>query len=110
RVIETALAPDPKKRFATTGQMISALSEAIGLGPATVAEQGSKPAAKGFRLWMLIPAVAIFAVAAWFTPLRQKVVSSSAKPVAGSNTHADYLKAQNLLEHYYQLHKTEAAI
>ena len=96
----------PRSRRGGAGR----LSEAIGLGPATVAEPASKPAATGFRLWMLIPAAAILAVAAWFTPLRQRLVSSSAIPVAGSNAHADYLKAQNLLDHYYQLHKTEAAI
>ena len=34
RVVETAISPSPEKRFATAGQMIAALSDAIGVGTA----------------------------------------------------------------------------
>jgi len=114
RVVETALAPDPKNRFASAGQMIAALSESTGLGSAVISAEPAhtKPAAKSFRIRMWISAAAVLALVLWFTPLRQRLFHGSnfsASAGAGA-AHADYLKAQDLLDHYYQLHKTESAI
>ena len=56
RVVEPAISPAPEKRFASTGQMIAALSEAIGLGASTVpAPAIVKP--RRLRPWMFAPAV-----------------------------------------------------
>ena len=33
-VVETAIRPDPGKRFGSAGQLVAALSEAIGMGSA----------------------------------------------------------------------------
>ena len=59
RVVETATSPDVQKRFTSAGQMIAALSGAIGMGSG--AEVG-RPLTKWrfFRGWMLAPiAVAV---------------------------------------------------
>ncbi len=50
RVVETAISAAPEKRFASTGQMIAALSEAIGLGSERRSQPAASEAARRLRL------------------------------------------------------------
>lgn len=97
QTVETALAPDPKNRFQSAGQLIAALSECVS-GPVPVDRR--RPA---FRAWMTIPIAAVLALAVWLTPGTRRIFG-------GSNPHLDYIKGQNLLDHYYQPHNMENAI
>ena len=55
-VVETAISASPGERFPSTGRMIAALSEAIGLGaPAALVAATAKP--RGLRSWLLASAV-----------------------------------------------------
>jgi serine/threonine protein kinase/Tfp pilus assembly protein PilF len=107
RVIETALEPQPAKRYASAGQMLTALSEGLGMGsisrdPLTVVP--SKP--RRFRTWMLAPLVlAAAAGTAYFAPgVKNRL------PGAVSQSHRDYERARNLLDHYYQPHSLDRSI
>ncbi|HEY3823930.1 MAG TPA: tetratricopeptide repeat protein [Bryobacteraceae bacterium] len=111
-VVETALAADPARRFASAGQMIASLAEAAGLAPVTASQLAlaSPPQARRSRIWLLAPAVAVLAIAVWFTPLRYTLFPHLRIAVPGKDAHADYLKAQDLLDHYYQPRSMERAI
>jgi eukaryotic-like serine/threonine-protein kinase len=102
-VVETAIDRDPKKRYATAGQMVAALSGAIGMGITT-------PQRAPSRKWLLAPLLALVAMVAWFTPVRNLIVPNKAGGVAVAGAHADYLKAQDLLDHYYKPHNIENAV
>lgn len=111
-VIEKALEPDPKNRFATAGQMIAALSESVALTPAGA---GSHPIeverpARRAPLWLLGPAAAVLVLIGWLTPLRQMYDLGPARAIVGSTGHAEYLKAQNFLDRYYQPQSIEKAV
>lgn len=107
RVVETASHPDPAKRYKTTGQMVAALTEAIGLGPAPF--PNLSPSARPRRLWLWILAP-LAALALAFVPLRNAFVARQppAAPIAA--VHDDYRTAHDLLEHYYRPHAVESAI
>jgi eukaryotic-like serine/threonine-protein kinase len=108
RVVETAINASPEKRFASTGQMIAALSEAIGLGsPATLALAAAKP--RGLRSWMLAPVVV--AAALLLVVFERRAVpprADSRTPVAGQQE--DYRRAHDLLAHYYRPRALDTAI
>jgi Tfp pilus assembly protein PilF len=108
RVVETAISASPGKRFASTGQMIAALSEAIGLGsPAALAHAAAKP--RGLRSWMLAPVViagALLLVVVEWRAVRPR--ADSRAPVAGQQE--DYRRAHDLLAHYYRPQALETAI
>jgi len=109
RVVETAINPSPEKRFASTGQMIAALSEAIGLG-APAASAPASSGRRGFRTWMIAPiviaaALLLAAVIQW----RARTPGADIRtPVAG--VQADYRRAHDLLTHYYRPQALETAI
>ena len=108
RVVETAISASSGKRFSSTGQMIAALSEAIGLGaPAALVPAPAKP--RGLRSWLLAPVVIaaalLLAVFGWrAVPPR----AGSRAPVAGPQE--SYRRAHDLLAHYYRPQALEAAI
>ncbi len=108
RVVETALSTAPEKRFASTGWMIAALSEAVGLGSGPALPVAPvKP--RRLRPWMIAPvvaAVALLIVVAgrWTTRLR-----SDARPPTASQQD-DYRRAHDLLAHYYRPQALETAI
>ncbi len=108
RVVETAISASPAERFASTGRMIAALSEAIGLGsPAALAPSAARP--RRLRPWMLAPVViagALLAVAfvRWAAPTR-----GDASTPAGDEQ-ARYRRAHALLAHYYRPQALETAI
>ncbi len=110
-VIETALNRDPKKRYATAGQMIAALSGAIGMGPVSADEVIVAPAPKWprGRTWLLVPMLAVAALLLW-TPVRNYLMPGKFVNLSVAGAHAEYLKAQDLLDHYYKPHNIENAV
>ena len=107
RVVETALSATPEKRFASTGRMIAALSEAIGLGSETSLTVPVKP--RGLRFWMLAPVVVaaallLIVVQRWVAPSRVDV-----RPAAAGQQE-NYRRAHDLLAHYYRPQALETAI
>jgi tetratricopeptide (TPR) repeat protein len=110
RAVERALDPDPAKRFQTAGQMISALSESMGVASPSMSVDvlEPEPAKPVLRPWMLLPAIAIVGLLAWFAfagprPQRQS-------PIGNVSAHTDYLKAQDYLDHYYKPGNMDRAI
>jgi eukaryotic-like serine/threonine-protein kinase len=107
RVVETAISALPAKRFASTGQMIAALSEAIGLGsPAASAPAAAKPRR---RSWLLVPVVV--AAALLLVVVERRAVpprADSVPPAAGQQQ--EYRRAHDLLAHYYRPQALETAI
>jgi len=108
-VVEIAANPDPSKRYRSTGQMIAALTEAAGLGPATV-EGKEQPRARRFRWWILAAVAAVAAILFALPQVHNVFLAgkSSGEPIAA--VHDDYQKAHNLLEHYYRPQALETAI
>jgi Tfp pilus assembly protein PilF len=96
RAAETAINPDPLKRYKSAGQMIAALHDAIGLGgsPAIPA-----PKRKSRWLFAAIPFVIVAAAA---------FLMRNATPIAAVED--DYLKAHDLVDHYYRPYALETAI
>lgn len=110
RVVETAITTAPGKRFASTGQMITALSAAIGLGSDPAVEP---PAGKpGVRRAAILGSIAVVAAALLLIFLLQGrgVLPPSLErtPVAGLQD--DYRRAHDLLAHYYRPQALETAI
>ncbi|HEY7292512.1 MAG TPA: protein kinase [Vicinamibacterales bacterium] len=107
RVVESAISAAPEQRFASTGRMIAALSEAVGLGtPTSPAPSAAKP--RRLRPWMIAPVViagALLAAAAerWAVPPRVDT-----RAAAGEQ--ASYRRAHDLLAHYYRPQALETAI
>ncbi len=108
RVVETALNASPARRFGTTGQMIAALSDAVGVGSS---ESPAPPATtrRGRRPWLLAPVVlAAGLLAAVFALRSAPPAVPSRAPVAGIEQ--DYRRAHDLLAHYYRPEALETAI
>jgi len=111
RVVETALSAAPETRFGSTGEMIAALSDAIGPGSETAPAPASRRGVG--RAWIFWAAgVAAAALLAILTPQGRAVLSPSGPhdptPVAGQQE--DYRRAHDLLTHYYRPRALETAI
>jgi eukaryotic-like serine/threonine-protein kinase len=107
-VVETATQPTPQRRFASTGQMIAALSDAIGMGAgAAVASAPSK--ARVSRAWMLAPVAAAVALLLAF-PRARAVLTGRSVGVPLAAAQEDYRRAHDLLANYYRPHALETAI
>ncbi len=110
RVVETAISAAPEKRFASTGQMIAALSGAIGLGSGTALEPPSgKP--RVHRAWILAPIALVAAALLLIFMFQGRAVLPRAverTPLAGQQE--DYRRAHDLLAHYYRPQALETAI
>jgi eukaryotic-like serine/threonine-protein kinase len=110
RVVETAAHADPAKRYKSAGQLIGALTEAVGLSPVSM-ELPDAPVAKPSRAWVW-PAVAVVAlsgIAVSIPPVRHVFFPEKiAVPIAGVQD--DYQKAHDLVEHYYRPQAAETAI
>jgi eukaryotic-like serine/threonine-protein kinase len=107
RVIETATDANPSKRYASTGHMLSALSDALGMGSTSREVPTLTPLRKTgwFRSWMLAPLVIAAGLAAsYFAP------SMKTGLPALSTSHRDYEQAKNLLDRYYQPHNLDNSI
>jgi len=107
-VIETALDRDPKKRYSTAGQMRTALSGSIGISgdSASVASASQR---RPRRIWLLAPALTL-ALVFGIPPVRNLLTPGKPAGSSVAGAHATYLKAQDLLDHYYRPSNLEAAI
>jgi tetratricopeptide (TPR) repeat protein len=105
RVVETAINPDPKMRFTSAGNFRAALSDAIGISSVSV----PLPPAKSSRFhWWMVAAVPALLLAGYAVPGIRSWMENGVQKASGA--HADYFKAQDLLEHYYQPHNLEDSI
>ncbi len=108
RVVESAVSASPAERFPSTGRMIAALSEALGLAsaaslPPTSAKHGR------LRSWMLAAVViagALVAVA-WG---RSAIAPPANARAPAADVQARYRRAHELLAHYYRPQALETAI
>jgi len=108
RVVETAANAAPAKRYKSAGQMISALTEAVGLGSATVGLAAQTPDKRRLRwLWALVPVAAVSLAVA---PVRNALFSHKTSAPSVVGVQEDYRKAHDLLEHYYRPRALETAI
>jgi tetratricopeptide (TPR) repeat protein len=110
RVVETAISAAPEKRFASTGQMIAVLSEAIGLGSRTALEPTPRKP-RGRRAWIVGSVVVAAAALLLIAIFRGRAVPPPAverAPLAGQQQ--DYRRAHDLLAHYYRPQALETAI
>ncbi len=107
RVVETAANPNPAKRFASTGQMIGALSDAGGLGSVTL-DIPLKLKSSRFRLWMFA-GVGVLVLALLAVPqVRNALLPTKSTPITAAQD--DYEKARDLVEHYYRPQALDTAI
>ncbi len=101
RVIEKAIEPDPAKRYTSAGELIEALTEASGLA-GSPAEP--KPKKWGRQVAVSLAAALALAGAIYYSGSANRLLPGAA------NAHADYLQAQDLLDHYYKPHSVEGAV
>jgi tetratricopeptide (TPR) repeat protein len=103
QTIDVALDPDPARRYATAGQLISGLAEALGTGPVSGDFSGIAPQPRRrWRPWMLAPAFGLLALLALLFPSVREMVLPARPAIASAGAHADYLAAQDLLDKYYK--------
>ena len=109
-VVETAINPDPQKRFGSAGQLADALSEAIGMGSGTTAgPPPGKP--RVLRAWMLAPvAAAAVALLFVFPQVRAVFVPGPVTQTPAAGMQKDYRRARDLLAHHYRPQALETAI
>jgi tetratricopeptide (TPR) repeat protein len=109
-VVETAINPDPQKRFGSAGQMVAALSDAIGMGATTtVGPPPGRP--RVFRAWMLAPAAAAAAALLFVFPQVRAVFGpGSVTQAPRGGLQEDYRRARDLLAHHYRPRALETAI
>ena len=110
RVVETAMSVAPDKRFSSTGQMISALSEAIGLGSGTGVDR--TPEERRLRRRLILAPIVVAASALLVIFMVKERASPpdavARAPLAGEQE--DYRRAHDLLAHYYRPQALETAI
>jgi tetratricopeptide (TPR) repeat protein len=109
-VVETAIRSDPQKRFGSAGQLVAALSDAIGMGSVTLA--GPPPVKRRvFRAWMLVPAAAVAAALLLaFPQVRSILAPRPLTRATNGGAQDDYSRARDLLAHYYRPQALETAI
>ena len=109
-VVETAIHPEPQRRFGSAGQLVAALSEAIGMGSQTMA--GPPPAKpRVLRTWMLAPAAAAaLALLLAFPQVRAVFAPVPVPHTPLGGTQDDYRRARDLLAHHYRPQALETAI
>jgi len=105
RVVDTAIHPDPAKRFASAGALSAALSEVLGSPLAGDAAAAAKPAkAKRWRMWHTgaVAAAGLILATGTFAYLRHRTAmpESAQAQAARSSVNGEYLKADALLLRY----------
>lgn len=110
KVVERAI--NPQKRFATAGELFTALSDAAGLG-GTLSESALTPAPSRrgrFRIWILAAVIAAVALLLLMTPVRNLLLQHTPIKTAAGGAQNDFLQAQDLLDHYYKPNNLEKAV
>jgi tetratricopeptide (TPR) repeat protein len=109
-VVETAISPDPRKRFGSAGQLVAALSEAIGMGAGALT--GPPPGRpRVFRARTLVPLAAVAAALLLALPhVRAVLAPGPATQAPPGGVPDDYQRARDLLAHYYRPQALETAI
>ncbi len=110
RVVETAISIDPKQRYSSAGQFLVALSDAIGVSttPIPVTPVAAPRRSRAWMVAWMVGVVPLLLLAAYAVPgIRNRLEHSFAQ---ATGAHADYLKAQELLDHYYQPHNLENSV
>ena len=108
-VVETAINVNPQRRFGSAGQMIAALSDAIGMSGSTPVAIPPPPKPRTFRLWMLAPAAVVAAALLLAVPRVWTALASRTVAVPPA-TQEEYRRAHDLLAHYYRPRALETAI
>ena len=103
RVVGTALEANPQKRFSSAGEMLAALAETLEMGRHTTPER-RRP-----RVLFLVGAIIAGAAALLLLP-PVRAILPDVRPATLRVAHADYLKAQDLLDTYYKPGHVESAI
>ena len=112
-VVETATNANPLRRFGSAGQMITALSDAIGMSGSIPVAPAASPAPgkrRAWRAWMLAPvaAAAVALLLAFPRVWTRLAPRTGGVPLAG--TQEEYRRAHDLLAHYYRPRALETAI
>jgi len=107
RVVDTATNPDPRQRFATAGQMIAAVSQAVGMA-APPAE--SRPRSPWRIAAWTAPIAAAVAIAATAPQIRSVIWPPPAGQAPPASQAENYRRAHDLIAHYYRPHAIETAI
>lgn len=103
RVIEKTIDREPGNRYASAGELIEALAESGGFTGTASRTPDGKRGARWFR-YGISAAVLLLGGTLYFSGVGRKLLPGVA------SAHADYLKAQDLLDHYYQPHSVESAV
>lgn len=105
RVVEKACHPDAAQRYSSTGQLITALSAIT--GASVVAPVSAKR-----RPWPIIAAaVAVLSAIPFAVPeVRNRILGSGGAIALNGGSRDDYMKARDLVEHYYRPRALETAI
>ena len=106
RLVEMASNPNPAKRFASTGQMIGALSDAVGLGSVTL-NLPAKPKSNRLLFWILAGVAALLVALVSVPLVRKAAPPATTTPIAERD---NYEKARDLLDHYYRPQALDTAI
>jgi eukaryotic-like serine/threonine-protein kinase len=115
RTVSVAMEMDPAKRYGSAGQLAEALAESLGAPlPAGMTSVPSKAANKT-TLWVGIAAVLLLAVAGlalWLAGIPHRLHAANGAATAGvpATQYDQFLKAQDLLQHYYKQANISAAV
>jgi serine/threonine-protein kinase len=115
RTVSVAMEMDPAKRYASAGQLAEALAESLGAPlPAGTASALSKTTSKT-KLWVGMAALVVLAAlgfAMWSAGIRHWLHTANGAATAGvpATQYDQFLKAQDLLQHYYKPANIAAAV
>ncbi len=112
RTVSVAMEMDPAKRYASAGQLAEALAETLGAAGTVAAPP---KAASKTTLWVTIAALLLLAVAGsalWLAGIPRWLHTANGAATAGvpATQYDQFLKAQDLLQHYYKQANIGAAI
>jgi tetratricopeptide (TPR) repeat protein len=112
RTVSVAMEMDPAKRYASAGQLAEALAETLGAAGTVAAPP---KAASKTTLWVTIAALLLLAVAGsalWLAGIPRWLHTTNGAATAGvpATQYDQFLKAQDLLQHYYKQANIGAAI
>ena len=109
RVIDTAVDGRADKRYRSAGQMISALTEAVGLGSSQTEHHAQAVPRKRPTWWIVGGVVAVLAIGVATVEVRARMGGKLNLPFVAS-VQDDYAKAHDLVDHYYRPQALETAI